>query len=117
MSETNNGKITVIVNRYGMGNADEELSLLLAKNYFTLLYEENNIPAYICFYAEGVKLTIEGSPVIEELKALESKGAKLLVCKTCLNYYKAVEKVKAGTVATMLDIIGAQQNCTKAITI
>lgn len=110
-------KTTVIVNRYGMGTAPEELSLTLVKNYLVLIREENMVPAYICFYADGVKLTIEGSPVIEELKALESSGCKILICKTCLNFYALVDKVAVGTVATMVDIIGAQDNSTKVITI
>ena len=90
-------KTTVIVNRYGMGTAPEELSLTLVKNYLVLIREENMVPAY--------------------LKALESSGCKILICKTCLNFYALADKVAVGTVATMVDIIGAQDNSTKVITI
>ena len=111
---TNNKKVTIVINRNGMGQADEQLTSVLIKNYLTLLLEED-LPAYICFYAEGVKLSVEGSGVIEELKALEDKGVKILICKTCLNYYNALDKVKVGTIATMVDIMGAQTNCEKVI--
>jgi hypothetical protein len=47
----------------------------------------------ICFYTEGVKLVVEGSPVVEELKALQARG-RLIVCQTCLNYFNLIDKVQ-----------------------
>jgi hypothetical protein len=32
-----------------------------------------------------------------------------------LNFYNALDKVGAGTIATMVDIMGAQTNCDKVI--
>lgn len=111
---TTNKKVTIVINRNGMGHADEQLTSVLIKNYLTLLME-GDLPAYICLYAEGVKLAIDGSSVIEELRALEEAGVNILICKTCLNFYNALDKVAAGTVATMVDIMGAQTNCDKVI--
>lgn len=108
-------KTTVIVNKYGMGEAPQELGLTLVTNYFNILSEEQNLPSFICFYAEGARLCLEGSPVIDALRILESRGVKILICKTCLSYYQALDKVAAGTVGTMLDIMGAQMNCDKVI--
>lgn len=112
-----NSKTTITINRYGMGEADSELSLLLLRNYLTLLAEEKLEPRFICLYAEGVKLATDGSPVLSELKALEERGTSIFVCRTCLNFYGLENSVKAGTVSTMLDIIGAQTNCSKVITL
>lgn len=108
-------KTTIVINREGMGEAPAELSLLLIQNYLTLLLEDDALPAYICLYAGGVKLTVDGSPVLEQLRALEARGVNLLICKTCLNYYGLTERVAAGTVATMVDIMGAQKHCDKVI--
>lgn len=109
-----NKKVTIVINRNGMGQADEQLSLTLIKNYLTLL-QEGDLPSYICMYAEGVKLTLNDSPVLEELKALEQAGVAILICKTCLNFYESLDKVAVGTVATMVDIMGAQTHCDKVI--
>lgn len=108
-------KTTIVVNRNGMGEAHSDLSQKLITNYFSIMLEEMAIPAYLCFYAEGVKLTIDGSPILEYLKELEKRGVNILICKTCLVYYDAVDRVKAGCVATMYDIMGAQNNCDKVI--
>ncbi len=108
-------KVTVTINRYGMGDAPEELRMILVKNYLTLTAEGEAFPTYICLYADGVRLAVEGSPVTEQLKILEERGVNILICKTCLGFYGLTEKVTVGTVATMVDIIGAQNNCDKSI--
>ena len=116
MAERNtNEKVAIFITREGMGDAPEQLSQLLVKNYLTLLLSEERIPSYICLYANGVKLACDGSSVIDELKKLEEAGAKIVLCKTCLNYFNLLDKVQTGTVGTMLDIIDIQHNSTKII--
>ncbi len=110
-----NNKIAVIINSDGMGSAPKELSYLLIKNYLTLLNTEDRTPSYICMYGDGVKLACEESPVLEELGTLEEKGAKIIICKTCLIYNKLLDKVRTGSIGTMLDIIDIQHNSTKLI--
>jgi hypothetical protein len=107
----------IVFNNYGMGTASEELRLILAENYLSITLKENQLPSFILFYADGVKLVTEGSPVIETLKAIESKGTKLIVCKTCLNYYNLTEKVMTGIIGTMMDICEIQSNVEKVITL
>lgn len=112
-----NSKIAIMVNRNGMGESSPQLTNSLIKNYFALLKNENHVPSYICFYANGVKLACEESHILEELKILEESGAKIILCKTCLVFNNLLEKVQIGTVGTMLDIIDIQHNSTKVITL
>lgn len=108
-------KTAVFITRLGMGSAPEELSMLLLKNYLNLLKSENLVPAYICLYAQGVKCACEGSSVIDELRALEAAGARIISCKTCLGYYNLSSKLLAGIEGTMLDIIEVQNMYDKHI--
>jgi intracellular sulfur oxidation DsrE/DsrF family protein len=108
-------KTTIVINKNGMGEAPQELRETLIKNYLTLLIDETDLPTYICFYGEGVKLTLNTSHVIDELKKLQELGIKILICKTCLLYFNSIENVAIGDIATMLDIMGAQKNCDKVI--
>lgn len=39
-----NKKVTIVINRNGMGQADQELSMTLIKNYLTLL-QEGDLPS------------------------------------------------------------------------
>lgn len=100
-----------------MGEADEELQTKLISTYFRLLDENDLLPPVVCFYAEGVKLVVEGSPIIDSLRSLESKGVRLILCNTCLNHYGLAEKVAVGIVGGMTDMIDAQYKARKVITI
>jgi intracellular sulfur oxidation DsrE/DsrF family protein len=107
----------IIVTRNGMGDADPELQLKLATTYFKLLDENNIHPAAICFYTNGVRLVVDDSPVLTSLKSLESKGVRLILCSTCLSYFNLTEKVQVGIVGGMTDIIEAQRQADKVISL
>lgn len=112
-----NSDTTLLITRKGMGEADLELQTKLISTYFRLIDEADYLPAVICFYAEGVHLVVEGSPVLETLKSLESKGVRLIICNTCLNFFGLSEKVAVGIKGGMTDIIEAQHRAAKVITL
>ena len=111
------GDTVILVTNNGMGNADEQLQNLLFSKYVDLLIQNENLPAAICFYTEGVKIVCEGSPALEQLRILESKGVRLIICSTCLNYFELTGKVQVGIVGGMGDILEAQLKAEKVITI
>ena len=65
------------------------------KAFFKTLVE----PKKIIFINSGVKLTIEGSEVIEEIKELEKRGVEALSCGTCLDFYGLKEKLQVGVIS------------------
>jgi sulfur relay (sulfurtransferase) complex TusBCD TusD component (DsrE family) len=107
----------ILVTNNGMGKADLALQHKLAAKYFELLTENTHLPAAICFYADGVKLTVTGSPVLAQLKALEEKGVRLILCSTCLDYYGLNDQAQVGIVGGMTDIIEVQTKASKVISI
>jgi hypothetical protein len=107
----------ILVTSNGMGRADEKLQLTLIEKYFELLLQSNSVPSAICFYTEGVKLVCDGSPVISQLKTLETKNVRLIVCSTCLNYFELTGKMQVGIVGGMGDIMEAQFRATTVITL
>ncbi len=109
--------LLILATSDGMGRAETELQHKLAGIYLKLLDESNMLPGAICFYADGVKLVVEGSPVLDQLRSLEGKGVHLVVCKTCLDYFGMLDDVKVGIVGGMTDIIEAQWRAAKVITI
>jgi intracellular sulfur oxidation DsrE/DsrF family protein len=107
----------ILLTRNGMGEADQVLQHKLIGTYLKLLDEHNILPGAICFYTEGVHLVVEGSPVLETLQSLEKKGVRLILCSTCLNYFKLSDQVKVGIVGGMGDILEAQRLAGKVITL
>ncbi len=107
----------ILITRNGMGDADQVLQYKLMDTYLKLLDGHNILPGAICFYTEGVHLVVEGSPVLDTLQSLESKGVRLILCSTCLNYYDLIDKVKVGVVGGMGDILEAQCKAAKVISL
>jgi sulfur relay (sulfurtransferase) complex TusBCD TusD component (DsrE family) len=101
--------------RNGMGSADVELQQKLAGVWLTLCLENGRLPGAITFYTEGVRLACTGSPVLEQLKALEEKGVHLILCKTCLDSFGLADEVAVGIVGGMGDIIAAQATAAKIV--
>jgi intracellular sulfur oxidation DsrE/DsrF family protein len=108
----------ILLTRFGMGQTDnQELSTKLIQKYFSLLLEGGQLPPVICFYTDGVKLVTSGSPILEQLKKMEAKGVRLIVCSTCLDAMGLADQVQAGIVGGMPDIIEAQARAEKVITL
>lgn len=105
-------------NTYGMGQTtDTDLKIRLAKKFLALIADAEPLPAQICFYTDGVKLCVNGSPVLDELRALEAKGVELVLCATCLDTFNLRDEVAVGVVGGMGDIITALLNADNAVTL
>ncbi|MGA3328357.1 MAG: DsrE family protein [Terriglobia bacterium] len=112
-----NKSVLIQVMHDGMGAADSELQHLVLLKYLLLLQENNTLPGAICFYTSGVKMVVESSPVLDVLQSLEARGVRLIVCKTCLDHFGLLEKVRVGIVGGMGDIIAAQWLADKVISL
>ena len=107
----------LVITREGMGSADTPLQHKLLAKYLKLLVENGSLPAAICFYTDGVKLVVEGSPQLDRLSELEKKGVRLIICSTCLDYFGLTDKVRVGFVGGMPDILEAQTRASKVVTL
>ena len=107
----------LVITREGMGHAEPALQQKLLRTFPMLLLESAQLPHAICFYTEGVRLVIDGSPMLDLLQSLKSKGVPLIVCQTCLNHFQISEKRRVGLVGGMGDIIAAMATAEKVITL
>ncbi len=97
--------VCVVLAAKGMGQGDETLSGILLRAFLKTLREAREKPAKIVCYNEGVFLTLSGSEVLDDLKALEEEGVEILVCGTCLDYYQVKDKLSVGKISNMYDIL------------
>jgi sulfur relay (sulfurtransferase) complex TusBCD TusD component (DsrE family) len=109
--------LAVMITRSGMGSADAELEHKLMRTWLKVIAENGQLPGALCFYTDGVKLAVEGSPVLEELRRLEAAGVHLILCKTCLDHFGLADQVAVGIVGGMGDIVAAQLDAAKVITL
>ncbi len=95
---------TVVISSSEMGTGDEELGKSLMKMFIFSLTNVDSIPTNIIFYNSGVKLNVEGSDSVEDLKNLEKAGVRIQTCGTCLKHYGLSDKLMVGVVSNMYDI-------------
>ncbi len=109
------GKIMVMCATDRLGFGDDALGLKLMINFLRTLKEMGDDLWRLVFVNNGVKLTIEGAEALEDLKAYETAGLKILVCGTCLEHFSLLEKKRVGETTNMLDIVTAMQLADKVI--
>ncbi|MEG1028345.1 MAG: sulfurtransferase-like selenium metabolism protein YedF, partial [Oscillospiraceae bacterium] len=107
----------VFVGKDVIGDGEKELGTNLIRMFFYTLSQEADVPKYILFMNSGVNLPALDSQVIEHLTALESKGTEILICGTCLNYYKIADTPKVGKISNMYDIVSKMKAADKVITL
>ncbi|MBC7234604.1 MAG: sulfurtransferase-like selenium metabolism protein YedF [Chloroflexi bacterium] len=94
----------LVISGETMGRGEEELGSILIRSFMHTLSEIEPLPGTLIFFNTGVKLTVEGSPVLEDLKALQDRGVEILVCGTCLGYFDLKDKIAVGTISNMYTI-------------
>lgn len=108
-------KILVIIPTDKIGHGNDELGKALMKNFIATLKEMGDDLWRVVLLNGGVKLAIEGSEHLEELRYLVEHGVDIFVCGTCLNFFGLLEKKAIGVTTNMLDIVTSMQLATKVI--
>jgi len=115
--EAKGRKILVLCATDRIGFGDAALGVKLMVNFIRTLKEMGPDLWRLVLVNNGVKLAVEGSEVLAELKALEKEGLTLLVCGTCLMHFDLMAKKQVGETTNMLDIVTAMQVADKTITL
>ena len=115
--ESDQKKIMVMVATDQMGRGDDALGTKLMVNFLKTLKEMGEELWRLVLVNSGVKLTIDDSEALPDLKNLEESGIAILVCGTCLDHFNLLEKKQVGETTNMLDIVTAMQLADKVINI
>ena len=111
VSETNGGSqspgVVLLVTKDELGQGPPELGWVLMRSFFKALAGNESKPARAIFVNSGVRLTREGSEVLDDLRALENTGVQILSCGTCLDYFDLKDKLEIGEATNMNDTVTA----------
>ena len=64
-----------------------------------------------------MRLTTDGSEVLDTLHLLEKEGVQIFSCGTCLEYYGLTDKLKIGQATNMYDTVASLLSAGKVIKI
>jgi selenium metabolism protein YedF len=98
------GPVVAVIRSDQMGQGEEKLGRVLIRSFLHTLTEVSGRPDTMIFFNTGVRLTSEGSEVLDDLEALEQKGVAILICGTCLDYFGLKEKIAVGQISNMYTI-------------
>lgn len=111
------GDWAVFVGRDIIGDGDRELGANLMRMFFYTLAEGDALPESVLFMNDGVKLPTLDDQVAAHVQTLTDRGVEVLVCGTCLSFYGLTDRLQAGTVSNMFDIVSRMQAAAKVITL
>jgi len=84
------------LNSNQMGSGDPALGKKLLKIFLEKLAASDVQVDLVGCVNSGIYLTSEGSEVLDSLKKLQQKGARISTCGTCLDHLHLREKLQIG---------------------
>ena len=111
-------KTAFIINSDVLGTGPEELGKKLMGSFLRKVCAQEDKPDTIIFYNTGVKLLAKGvSDVLDALGILQDAGVDLLGCGTCADYFSIKDKITAGRIGSMDDIVAVISKADKVVTV
>jgi len=100
------GGATVFIPAAGIGAGDETLAGMLMRGFLYALAEGEAAPRRIILMNGGVRLAIEGSESLGNLRRLADRGVEILACGACLEFFQLQGALAVGRVSNMYEIAG-----------
>lgn len=104
---------TIALSSNTMGKGDDKLGEILMKSFIYTVSETQPYPKTIVLYNSGVRLTCEGSEVLDDLRKLEDEGVEIISCGTCLDFLNIKDKLRVGSISNMYTIYEKIGNASK----
>jgi len=105
----------IFIDSDSLGRGSEELGKILMRSFLQTLEQSESRPQKIILMNSGVKLSCEGSEVLEDLQEFSRKGVEILSCGTCLDYFGVKKKLRVGKVSNMYEILDSFARAGKVI--
>ena len=100
-----------------LGSGDEELGRLLMRNLIYSLARGDKAPARLMFMNGGVRLTCEGSDVLDDIRSMAEAGVVVKSCGTCLDYLGLKDSLAVGEVGDMAGSAGVLAGDSDVVTV
>jgi selenium metabolism protein YedF len=99
--------VVVLISSVTLGHGDDDLGRLLMTAFVKTLKDVVPRPRTVILMNGGVRHAGEGADLVPALRDLEERGVTVLACGTCLDFFHLKEKLAAGRISNMLEILSA----------
>lgn len=115
MQETRATGTVLVLDAATLGRGDDELGAMLMPNFLRQIAFRDRVPETVVCYNTGVRLAEQDSPALPMLEALAQKGADIILCGTCVNFFNNAKQLAVGRVGDMQGIVDAISRADKVI--
>ncbi len=98
---------TLFLSSDQIGRGDEALGRLLMRGFLHTIGELDRPPRALVLVNSAVRLASENDETVELLRTAASRGVEILVCGTCLDYFHLTDRLRAGRVSNLYEIMEA----------
>ncbi len=98
-----------------IGDGDEPLGRVLMRNFLGKLAESGERMDRVLLLNRGIFLALEGAETLETLRELESRGAVVTACLTCLDHYGAEDRLRVGVPSNMGETVEALRTAERVL--
>jgi len=109
-------RTVVVIGHYGMGHGSSDLAIKILGTFLRKCVAMEQLEAVVLFN-DGVKLAVDGSPVLGELQQLHERGVEILPCGTCLDFFGLTSRLKVAGASNMDAIVAELDRAEKVITL
>ena len=95
----------ILIQNDMMGGPDETLGRILMGNFVRLLSQREGLPAYIVLINGGLRLAVKGAEALEHLQRLQQLGVKIVISRTCVDYFDIEKDIAIGEIDGMVRIM------------
>jgi selenium metabolism protein YedF len=99
--------VVVLISSETLGHGNDDLGRLLMVGFVKTLKDVVPRPRTLILMNGGVKHAVEGADLVPAIRDLEQRGATVLACGTCLDFFHLKEKLAAGRISNMFEILSA----------
>ncbi len=98
-----------------MGRGNDELGWALLQTYVQTIPQLEVVPGKVLLYNGGVKLVTAESASVVVFEKLQEMGVEVLVCGTCLDFYRLKAALRVGNISNMYEIMSVMGGASKII--
>lgn len=112
--DTGSGRVVFLFDSDYVGT-NRDLGKVLTNGFMNAALALDGVACDVVLISNGVRLAVEGTYVRETLEKLQAAGARILLCGTCLDFFKIRDKVLIGTVSNALEILECLTGAAKVV--
>ena len=94
----------ILMTKDYLGEGSEELGRNLMKTFWVCMLEADVKPSKIYFINSSVKMVVNDSVHLENIKKLADLGVEIAACGICLDYFGVKEELGVGSITNMYAI-------------